>query len=552
MNEPPFLHQLRHQLIHILKQLLYPTLLFFVLLWVRFDLRPQYDPTGRYAVYDWRNSIVVVLLLAGLWMIVTILKWQTPGNSDTAVLTRPLNRKAGIWAQWLAFGITIALPVLLLDILVNQGYGYSWVNWLGVVLTSLLLSGSLMASMAALLCLVHSQRQFMFILMLIIVAVIFWSAFAPRKVEIGWQSYHERFTSIAPTFMLLVTALISWWISMLRGPRKAAVSLFLIGLLQWPLSQSLLATCIRGPSVMRYNAATSLKLRLGAQEPAYLNQGQLLWPNLSVTGLKPGEVATIVALSPVEEGKSWPSKNEYSDFDERGVRKTDWVFSNWLNSYHYIQIAAQNTYMDKRVYISSNKRPDLRELIKNNSPKTKWKLRLAIHTLKKVTAGPLSKWTASKEEMALKPGLKLEVIDGGVVNGFPAIHGRISFSRPGLLMGEITEGYSGISGERWLPQPIFVFRSLESRDCFTSSGNSKFIDRRTNLTSPWSFECAFSIGIMKPTFSLRNSILEIQDNDKNLQEQFELEIWITEERGLVDLEINPAEIQDIIKAENAL
>ncbi|MBK8091057.1 MAG: hypothetical protein IPK32_03410 [Verrucomicrobiaceae bacterium] len=361
-------------------------------------------------------------MAVGLLLAWRVVKADDPGSADSSTLTRPLGRGALWLAKFIGIALFGLLPWLLVKVLVFRGYGLGMISWLGVAIAVLLpaavgvfaacwlaclrMKSSWTISLAALACLYLLLPQI--------------SRAAPNFSYLhldGLQSFSLKgpnadlhrcqvIVGMSGTALVLLWA---WWRATLGRVRSwmVLIMLALIGVLAsfWPWNW-------RALSAQAFSR--ELQLHIG---PAPEKEHQSLWSTLHLSGLAQDEVAAIMAFAPIlPDGKKWPPEPVYTDFfywDEKGQKQSFW---RWMNVDHAQRLSGLFPAQTSWVGEEDKTRDPLSKVLAKaekrhpGATQSRWRLRLAVHRLRKVQEKPLAEVLRSGFTAAPMPGWQFDLV----------------------------------------------------------------------------------------------------------------------------------------------
>lgn len=492
-----------------------------------------------------------VVAVAGLALVVKLVRADAPGSDVTASLTRPVGRGA-LWTAKLSF-ILLALwqPFLLMHALAWRGFGLSEASWAAVFAINGLpaLAAAFAAAWLASLRVPKTALAALCMVMLLILALPILQQITPLLSR-DFDSQLSRLMpdSDTPEGSLLRCRMLLF--------NLAALAAFGLGWLlaalnrqSLPVAMTALLTGIvitscwtwdwqRRPALSYTDARPILRV---TTEPAYGDQA--LWPGLRLSGLPAHQVAAVVALAPVLPGQdAWPPKESYSDFAtfEKDGRLS--LRDRWMCVDHARRLSSN--FPDHLTWVGQmdHARPNLRGLVNQeqkrhpDAAKLPWRLRLLIHEWKPVPAGSLQAPGSSPARLVLADAgllsLKTRIpssnqlyFDARLIQRFP----RLRFDdapEPARIHGMNPPLNLLMTAHAPMLDEVVVAHGYNN----WSENHSEFwVAQR---------EYSMSLTLPLPVVHMDMTGLELADWMK----QAETTLWLPRERGIVDLEINAGEM----------
>jgi hypothetical protein len=362
-------------------------------------------------------------MAAGLLLAWRQVRADHPGCADTAALTRPLGRGALWLAKCLLIGLLGLLPWFAVHALEWRGYGLRALSWLGVGFGVLLPAclgvfavcwlASLRVRRGWIIASAAIAAAYLLLPMTERLAPSFFAMYLEPLKSVGGHAKDadlQRCRVVVGMSGVLLVLLWGWWRATLGSSRNWPVPLLcaLCGLtaMLWPWNW-----CQVPPRPFTH---PPLALHIG---PAPQVAHQSLWSTLHVSGLAPDEVAAVVALAPIRpEAKKWPPDHACSDFvyeDEDGKMEAYW---RWMNVDHARRLSGLFPPQTSWVGEADKTRDSLASVVKTaakrdpQASQSRWRLRLAVHRLRKVQEATLAEILPGSFTASPAPGWRFDVI----------------------------------------------------------------------------------------------------------------------------------------------
>lgn len=474
---------------------------------------------------------------------------DAPASTDAASHTRPLGR-AAVWAGKVSFfTLALLLPWVLHELPQHAGYGFGAVEWLGLMLQSLVPAALLGALGAGFISLAATPRQH-----LVLSFVVLLLAFGLQQVLEDHEWGAERRCGTAVAGVLLMVALLAawWWQGVRLRPRVAWLCLatgFVSACvlpLMWPWNW-------RALPPLRY-ADAKLALHIGTVPEG---GSQMLWPALHLRGLPPDEVAAVIAFAPVpEEGAGWPPpkviSSDYTWIDVKtGGEEYNW---RWMTQDHTAALVPH--YPPHRLWhgnaVDRVRGPELKKILEYTlktdpaAAQKPWRLRLAVQRLHRVFAAPLDEAVRGTHSLAPQPGHRLDFRLGALdqqQNGGELEFKAVLRRRFPLLVPDGRHAQIRPMGYLPLQNFIAVLHSPALGEVRVAHEDSaQFNYRDTLLLSRHDRPTAFAFPHPGPQMEIEGLTLEQWVAGSTL------DIWWPEDRGTLDLEISPADLRRLLEA----
>lgn len=274
---------------------------------------------------------------------------------------------------------------------------------------------------------------------------------------------------------------------------------------------------------------------------------QVLWPALTVRGLPPEHVASVLSLAPAgadaKKLKSLPPNerqraflSDYGDGDGGRRQRLDEAH---ILSRHY---GATDLWFD---HLSSNaKRADLRKLWGKQAPAVPWRLRLAVHEMRLVLDLPLAEFIHSTPSFTLPDGWRFtfEPLREGSHLQLPLRMRRLRSEMAPLPPDHLDDYAAGMFP--W-SEIRLVVQDAEARENQLIEPNSDGPTVGREAAFCYDAETGFNFTILKPKARMALTGLLLEDWMK----QARVQLWLPEKRGTVDFELTAEQMKEVLFAE---
>lgn len=502
------------------------------------------------------NVLDSVVAVAGLALVVKLVRADAPGSDVTASLTRPVGRGA-LWTAKLGFILlALWLPFLLMHALAWRAFGLGPASWAAVLAITGLpsLAAAFLAGWLASLRVPKTVLAALFPVVLLILAFPVLGQITPFLSR-DLDSHLDRIMpdhdtpegSLLRCRMILFTLAalpafgLGWLLASLnRRSLPAAMTALLTGIVA--------ASCWswdwqRLPTLAYTDTKPILRV---TTEPAPGDQA--LWPGLRLSGLPASHAAAVVALAPVMPGQDvWPPKESYSDFTTIEKNGQPSLRERWMCADHAQRLST--SFPDHLIWVGQvdRERPHLRGIVsreQNRHPdaaRLPWRLRLLIHEWKAVPAGSL-------QALSNTPS-RLNLADAGLLN----FKDRILSSNQLRFDTRLIQRFPRL---RFSGSPDAVrIHGMEPPLNLLMTARAPMLDEVivAHGQNVWSevhheFWAADSNSYM--TFNLPLPVIHMDMTGLDLSDwmrRTEITLWLPQERGIVDLEINAGAMERALR-----
>lgn len=560
------LHQLRIEVRHHGFTILFWGAWLLLRLWLR-----DGDVLGR---HDETLAPFIELITAciAIGIIHRCVHGDAPANPETGSLTRPVGRGALMTGKVVFLCAGVLLPFMAAESVLWRGFEHGWGQWLALVAGTGLAGGFILVLALVISAMSRTRAQALG-LGFGVLALVGAMTFVAKSLErhgLPWlksmfeSAFFMRMNSgiVAAVFALVLCG-VGAWLCFVPRHRGWAVLLVLCAFVQEPITTSMRQhDWFRGCDWLqlperRYDR--ELMLKTGADRSNETSAVQTLWPTLRLSGLQEDEAASIIAFAPIQPAEPrhlWPSGTFYTDTpllpNSGGI---------WANDDHVRVLMRQAPAATLWLQGSSGKLNDRRWMERDFKPfqlnrgapqMERWRLRLAIHGVKRFASLPLRELWDAPHTFPLQPGLRLECAP--ITNRYTSpgtwnLCGNLHNSHSALIPAGTHQRSATVRG-RPLPDAVMLVlhdsELHESRvyDCrFSTPGhrsNSPSYDR----SYAWQIDTATGFHV------------QIDEPD----EQYHLlhttrEEWISrttaslyrlEERGIVELELSAEQMTQVL------
>lgn len=557
MKTAPFLprvvHQCRAEWRHFFGMALLWLLLLAFRQWHQLHVVTTWNSTLFHADLDVWLDVALALLGAGLmWRCVSA---ESPSNSETFSLTRPMGQTA-LWCGKLLFLFSaLLLPALLVTGLHWRGFGLGMAQIMALS-GSVILAGTLLGAAAATLtALASSARQVIALAVLTVIGTGVWLAIQASgtgAVKIALEEEHRLLCARLVGALFAMSGLLAaWWIATV--PRR-----------RWTAAVVMLATLVLEPVIVQswksdwitrtpldYANAPKLGVKVGVVDAADKAPGRALWPTLRLTGLGKDEVASILEFAPVLPNQPWPLPGSFSD-----VPANTNGFGHWLHTDHTRALFKHyppTTLWRQEVNNSYNGRKTLAEVLqmlrlkREEAVQHRWRLRIAIHELKRVGTLPYRKFWSEKNSFLIRPGLRLEFNPFRWIREAWEMHGRAHRLSSAVL--PVDAYRSAVSRGQELRDNFFLV--LEDQELHETNALSVPLVAREknyfiyrNQSQLWQTD-------ENQGFQMRAWLPQVQEAflQRTLDEWIDAQtatLWHAEEHGTLELELTPEQMSLVL------
>ncbi|MEM6915386.1 MAG: hypothetical protein AAF491_02375 [Verrucomicrobiota bacterium] len=506
--------------------------------------------------YNHAGWLEILPLLVAAAVVLRCVHSDSPSNSDTASLTRPLGQGA-VWTGKALFLLSaVILPLLVVMSFRWQGIDLGFSQQFaigGSVVLAIALLCSLVGSVTAL---TSSPRQVLGLAIFAAVGLGVWLAIPKPWLTEDQFTVESIRTDLCGTLIASLTALAglsaSWWIATVPRRRFLAGGLFLTTLLLagW-ISQSWNREWITQPE-QPYARSANLTLKPGPFVKGDPKPGRKLWPTLRIAGLGKDEVASVLEFAPILDGKPWPPEGSHSDIPtlERG-------YDSWLHHEHtrvLFKYFPPTTLWSSHIYngVVYNGRGNSDQLLqqlrmsRDEAIEHRWRLRLVIHEMKLIGRMPYRQLWTQQNVFPIRPGMRLELDTFGWMHDAWEMQGQIHRTSSAIL--PVTPFRKTLGRGREMNDDFFLV--LEDRDLRDNTVYSLGLTRRRPNRSHLASGAAFWIHQESQHFTIRlwhpqdQQVFLERTLDEWIDEQ-DASLWHGDDRGFVEFELSPEQVAEI-------
>lgn len=535
-----------------------------VLLWLGVLLFRQWHRAHEVKTFDSLLSITdldyalevasPVLAAAVVWRCVSA---DAPANAETYSLTRPIGQ-AALWCGKMLFMLcAIVLPTLMLLALNWRGFDLGTSQLMVMAGTVMLGSGLVCAAAGTVTALAASPRQVLTIAVLVVIGIGAWLVIPAGNEEEANMSVEIMHTQLCGSFIAAVLALgglfFAWWLATVPRRRWLAAGGIVVTLvLASIIAKTWQKDWITLPE-KKYANASKLGGKVGVVDPADKMPGRALWPTLRLTGLGKDEVASIVEFAPVKENSPWPPEGSYSDLPSENRGYASWMHHDHtraLFKHHPPATLWNDSIHNNAMYNGRKTLPEVLQALRMKREEAitqRWRLRLIVHDMKRVATLPFRQFWSQENTFLIRPGLRLEFNAYGWIHDAWELHGRAHHLSSAVL-------------------PVNAFRSATIRDRELGDGFFLVLEDRELRQNE-----AMSLNLVarSPRYSIYQNHSQLWQTNEN--QGFEVRMWMpreqevilqrpldewidaqnaslwhAEERGIVELELTPAQMALIL------
>ncbi|WP_395738348.1 hypothetical protein [Prosthecobacter sp.] len=486
------------------------------------------------------------------------IRGDSPSNTDYATLTRPMGQGA-LWLGKVAFLFCgVIVPLLLAESMGWTGFRLGVGSWLALGGGLILCAGLVMGIASALTALTSSTRQVIAIAVLGVLAAVLWMASGETVMVDLWGPSQHDVAAEAVThcgwmaaggiaFLGVITA---WWVVTVPRRRAAAAALLVLSLMQAPFVAAVWKADWVTPPALRYDGK-KLGVKTGKADPADKTPGRSLWPTLRLTGLGKDEVASVVEFAPMDQRpKEWPPLGSYSDLMVNSNGYDTWLHMDHLRA--LLKYSAPTTLWRHQLYGNGlyNGRPKIHEALKplHLKPQAmpeRWRLRLAVHEMKRVGSMPFKELWAHGAEFPVREGLRVEFTPFSSLAGAWESKGWLHYLHPLTLRPrdhraaeargrELADGFLLV-----LEDPMMQENDAMDLRPFQQKHG---LERYLSLALQDDHSQSFEVRLWTPR--VQHELLKTTHED--WVNRLNATLWYAEERGTVDLELTAAQMAEVL------
>ena len=513
------------------------------------------DEDGTFAYLYLVDLIPLITILMAVTVAWLCVRSDSPSNTDCATLTRPIGQTA-LWLGKLAFlACGVVLPLVMVESTGWVGFQHSLAAWLALTSGWIFSAALVMGIAGALTALASNTRQVIAIAVLGVLGAGIWLTlgFTMGSTPVDPKATPDAARicgGIIASVIACVGVFIAWWTATVPRRRAWAAALLLLSLLQAPLVMALWKTDWITPPALAYPAA-KLGVKVGKADPADKTPGRSLWPTLRITGLGKDEVASIIDLAPMSENDTpWPPLGSYTDLPENKRGFDSWMHRDHVRALlkHSPLTTLWQDYLNNDGYYSG--RQKIQEAIKPlrlnpNAMPARWRLRLAVHEMRRVTSVPFKQFWTQNNTFPIRPGLRVETRPFVPSNGAWELNGRLY--RVHSLILPPRPNLPAISRGQTLGDAFFLV--LEDPELHENAAYDLGPGQRgymQNRQQNFAFQVEESQGFNPRLWPPRVQHLILKTKHEDWVNRLNASLWHAEERGTVDLELSAEQMAQVL------
>ena len=537
---------------------------FMVLLWLLVLVLRQWhrvlEAKNTFSPFAYVNLelwLAVTPMLIGAAVVWRSVSADSPSNTDTFSLTRPVGQ-AALWCGKLLFIFTaVLLPLLLVLSHGWRGFDLGAVQWAAMSGAVLLAVGLLCALAGGVTALASSSRQVIALAVLSLVGAGVWLAMQQTWTEPEPITPATQRVQLCGSFVAALLALAGltadWWCATVPRRRLRAAGLLLGTLLvsAW-IDHTWRTEWITRPE-NQYANASKLALKFGKADPADKTPGRGLWPTLRITGLGKDEVVSILEFAPVRENEPWPPEGSHTD-----TPSTERGYGSWLHHDHtralFKHYPATTLWRDHiRNDAVYNGRKTLDALLQSMRLKREdaiqrpWRLRLVVHEMKRLTTMPYRQMWTQENTFLIRPGMRLELNAFAWLRDAWEMHGRVHRLASSVL--PIDAFRNATARKHELDDDFFLV--LEDKELRENEAHTLGLVSREPRYVIWQDHSGLWLHEENQGFEVRlwhpreQQVILQRTHDEWIDQQ-DASLWRAEERGIVELEITPEQMAQVM------
>ena len=537
---------------------------FMVVLWLLVLVLRQWhrvlEAKSAFSVFAYVNLelwMEVVPMVVGPTVVWRCVSADSPSNTDTYSLTRPVGQ-AALWCGKLLFVFTaVMLPLLLVLSHGWRGFDLGAAQWAAMSGAVLLAGGLLCALAGGVTALASSSRQVIALAVLSLVGAGVWLAVQMTWIEMKPITPETLRMQLCGSFVIGVLAfagiMAAWWCATVPRRRFCAAGLLLGTLLvSASIDQTWHTEWITRPE-QKYANGSKLALKFGKADPADKTPGRGLWPTLRITGLGKDEVVSILEFAPVLENEPWPPEGSHTD-----TPSTERGYGSWLHHDHTralfkhypATILWQDQIRNDAVY---NGRKTLDALLQSMRMKREdaiqhpWRLRIVVHEMKRVATMPYRQLWTQENTFLIRPGMRLELNAFAWIHDAWEMHGRVHRLASGVLPIDAFRNATARNHE--LDDDFFLV--LEDKELRENEAHTLGLVSREPRYVIWRDHSGLWLHEENQGFEVRlwhprvQQVILQRSLDEWIDQQ-DASFWHAEERGIVELELTPEQMSQVI------
>jgi hypothetical protein len=559
MTAAPFFSRVIHQCRVEWQHQRFMVLLWWLVLALRQWQRVYETKTRNLLIYYWDLDLLLavtpmLMAAAVVWRCVSA---DSPSNTDTFSLTRPVGR-AALWCGKLVFVFTaVMLPLLLVMSHGWRGFDLGAVQWAAMSGAVLLAGGLLCALAGGVTALASSSRQVLVLAVLAVVGGGVWLAMQQTWTEPEPITPATQRVQLCGSFVAALLALVgltaSWWCATVPRRRFRAAGLLLTTLLasNW-IAQSWRTEWLTLPE-KKYANASKLALKFGKADPADKTPGRGLWPTLRITGLGKDEVVSILEFAPVRENEPWPPEGSHTDLPTDEPGSGSWLHHDHTRALfkHYATTSLWRDHIRNNAVYNGRKTLDAllqsMRLKREDAIQRPWRLRLVVHEMKRIASMPYRQLWTQENAFLIRPGMRLELNAFAWIHDAWEMHGRVHRLASAVLP---IDGFRNATARKHQLDDDF-FLVLEDKELRENEAHSLGLVSRESRYVIWQDHSSLWLHDENQGFEVRlwhareQQVILQRTHDEWIDQQ-DASLWHAEERGIVEFELTPEQMAQML------
>ena len=537
---------------------------FMVLLWLLVLALRQWQRvyetktrTSLISYWDLDLLLAVTPMLMAAAVVWRCVSADSPSNTDTFSLTRPVGQSA-LWCGKLLFVFTaVMLPLLLVLSHGWRGFDLGAVQWAAMSGAVLLAGGLLCALAGGVTALASSSRQVIVLAVLAVVGGGVWLAMQQIWTEPEPITPATQRVQLCGSFVAALLALVgltaSWWCATVPRRRFRAAGLLLTTLLasNW-IAQSWRTEWLTLPE-KKYANASKLALKFGKADPADKTPGRGLWPTLRITGLGKDEVVSILEFAPVRENEPWPPEGSHTDLPTDEPGSGSWLHHDHTRALfkHYATTSLWRDHIRNNAVYNGRKTLDAllqsMRLKREDAIQRPWRLRLVVHEMKRIAAMPYRQLWTQENAFLIRPGMRLELNAFAWIHDAWEMHGRVHRLASAVL--PIDAFRNATARKHELDDDFFLV--LEDKELRENETHSLGLVSRESRYNIWQDHSSLWLHDENQGFEVRlwhareQQVILQRTLDEWIDQQ-DASLWHAEERGIVEFELTPEQMAQML------
>ncbi|MEM1297622.1 MAG: hypothetical protein AAGH89_19800, partial [Verrucomicrobiota bacterium] len=466
--------------------------------------------------------------------------------------------QSAIWLGKVLFlGTAVVTPILMKVAFTWRGFDLGSAQWLVMGSSVILVACLLCAFVGGLTALASTPRQVIALAIIAVVATGVWVVVQPwihgDEILTPESVQRDYCGSLVGGGIAIVGLMSGWFLATVPRRRITAGIVIAATLL---VSNVIAMTWERDWTVrseLKYAKASNLELKMGPFDPEEERPGRRIWPTLRIAGLGRDEVATVLEFAPIKEGEDWPPEGSHTE-----IPTTERGYSSWL---HYEHARALFKHYPKSTlwqdYVGNdamgNGRPSLDAILKGMKLKREeaiaesWRLQIVVHEMVQIETMPYRQLWSQENQLMLRPGVRLEMERFSRQRDAWEMPGRLHRLSSAVL--PIRPYATLYPRGRFLDDDFFLIlvdREMRENRVYESDlYQRRLYGRRwTNPLQQWIAREGqyFEYRLWNPR---EQGIFLDREVDQWIDEQ-EAHFWYAAERGIVEFELSPSEMKEIL------